>query len=75
MTQRHPIEIIYRGERLAGEWYVENGSLHVTSVHGRMSGAATGCGSVIASPSVMAKGMLWKLARAADPKRSFWDWS
>jgi hypothetical protein len=75
MAERHQIEIIYRGRSCMGEWYVEDGKLHVISSLGSKSGPAVGRNPrALSLPSELAAQMLWDLARAADPKRPFFDW-
>jgi hypothetical protein len=75
MVQRHPFEITYRGQTYAGEWRVEDGQVHVTSRLGSVSApVVTLMDRMIPLPSNRAKSMLWKLARANDPKRPFFYW-
>ena len=75
MLERHTVEVTYRGQVHSGEWHVEEGQLHLTSSLGSKSGpAVVFAGRVISLPSDIAKRMLWDLARAGDPKRSFFFW-
>jgi hypothetical protein len=75
MAERHQFEITYRGRCCTGEWYVEDGELHVISPLGSKSGPAVAMrGRSVSLPSELAAQMLWELARAADPKRPFFDW-
>lgn len=75
MVQRYPFEITYRGQIHTGEWRVEDGQVHVTSRLGSISApVVTPFGRIVSLPSDRAKGLLWKLARANDPKRPFWYW-
>jgi hypothetical protein len=71
MPQRHPVETLYRGERYVGEWYIEDGQLHLVSPHGRMSGPAVTLSYPSSSPAGRAEGMLWRLMRSKDPKPPF----
>ena len=74
MSERRPVEVKYRGQVVYGEWYVEGGSLHVASPLGALSGPVARVGYIIAPPSELAKELLWKIARKADPKRPLFYW-
>ena len=74
MAQRYLVETEYRGRTCRGEWYVEDGLLHVTSTYGYKSGPVAWRGKFITTPADIAKHMLWELAKAKDPKPPFFYW-
>lgn len=82
MAERHPVETTYKGKRYSGEWWVEDGLLHVRSEFGSASGPLYGSGAArprrpapqMPLPSDTAEGMLWDLLRKRDPKRLFFYW-
>lgn len=74
MSQRHPIEITYRGKSYRGEWYVEGVLLHVVCEHGSKSGAVAVMSNSISMPSELAAELFWQLMREKDPKRPFLYW-
>jgi hypothetical protein len=75
MGERHYVEADYRGRRVEGEWYIEDGELHVVSVLGRDSSpAGTMGGRIMQLPSERAVKILQRIARAADPNPSFFYW-
>lgn len=69
--QRRPVETVYRGKRYAGEWYVQDGQVHLVSPEGRASGPAVTWAFPRSSPAGRAEDMLWRMMRAKDPKRPF----
>lgn len=71
---RRTVETIYRGKRVVGEWWVEDGELHVSSPLGGKHWSAGRLASVGTLPSEAAEGLLWEVAREADPKRPFFYW-
>lgn len=71
---RRMLETVYRGERIVGEWWVEGGKVHVTSALGSRASPAAVASRHVVMPSDIAEGMLWALAREADPKRPFFYW-
>ena len=72
MPELIPVEIKYRGKIVRGEWCVEGGSVHVTSTAGNLSGPLIVLGHT--TPSGIAKKLLCKIARNADPRRPFFYW-
>jgi hypothetical protein len=74
VAERHAVETIYRGRRVAGEWFVEDGRVHVTSDLGNESVSLGGNGRSTILPSETAERLLWQMARKADPKRSIFFW-
>jgi hypothetical protein len=71
VPERHAVQTTYRGQIVSGEWYVEDGQLHVVSPLGRSSGPAVSASRTIVLPSVLAQRMLWRMAKQADPKKPF----
>jgi hypothetical protein len=71
---RRGVETVYRGKRVVGEWWVEDGELHVSSMLGDKHWSAGRLAAVGTLPSEAAVGLLWEVARAADPKRPFFYW-
>jgi len=74
MTQRQRVEITYRGKVHSGEWCLRGGRLHLVSSLGTASAPTVNIGFPNSSPSGIAEGLLWDLARRADPKRPFFFW-
>jgi len=74
MSQRHAIEITYRGQRYSGEWYVEGAEVHVICAHGSKSGPAAVPSRVVSLPSELAAEIFWQLMRENDPKRPLFYW-
>jgi hypothetical protein len=75
MTERHLVETAYRGERCLGQWWVEDGQLHVENEFGSLSGSPVGRNPrAIALPSEAAERLLWQLLRKQDPNRPFFSW-
>ena len=76
MAEIHAVSITYRGRRCDGEWYVQDGLLHVRCPYGETSGPPIGGGRSISTPAERAQRMLWRLVRDADPHKSIMDfWS
>jgi hypothetical protein len=73
MPERHPVQANYRGKVYWGEWYVENAQVHLDCELGHSS-CSVATGRSIQLPSEKAAQMLWKLARAADPKPPLFYW-
>jgi hypothetical protein len=65
------VETVYRGKRYVGEWYIQDGQLHLVSPEGRASGPAVTLSFPGSSPAGRAEGMLWRMMRAKDPNRPF----
>ena len=74
MVQRYLVETVYRGRTCKGEWYVEDGLLHVTSTYGYKTGPVATGERFISLPSEIAKQMLWELVKSRDPKPPFFTW-
>lgn len=71
---RRTVETRYRGRRIDGEWFVEDGELHIVSSFGTMSQPVGPLAIGASLPSEAAKLLLWQLAREADPHRPFLYW-
>lgn len=75
MAERHVVETTYRGRNCVGQWWVEDGQLHVENELGSLSGSPVGHNPrMFALPSEVAAKLLWQLLRQQDPNPSFFDW-
>lgn len=73
-SDHRPVQTTYRGKVYAGEWYVDGGMIHVTCSFGRGAAPVATPGHIVSLPSEIAQGILWNLAKEADPKKPFFSW-
>lgn len=80
MSERHSVQTTYRGKVYSAEWYVEGSTVRLSSPLGDASSPIAGPGRILVPwqhmplPSQIAAELLWRLARAADPKKPWFYW-
>lgn len=74
-AERHLVETSYRGQRYCGQWWIEDGQLHVENEFGSLTGSPVGPNPrTVAFPPEAAAKLLWRLVRKQDLKRPFFGW-